>query len=96
MRLNLLSVMIVLGVLIAPVQQKAAAAPVTIAAGSLKSDRTFEMDADEVGGAARKATVKGTAAGDYKNASTNGSGTVCDDPILSILRVAGGTGGGGG
>jgi hypothetical protein len=66
MLLKLLWVMIVAGVLIAPVPQKAAAAPVTIAAGSLKSDRTFEMDANEVCGAARKATVKGSVAGDYK------------------------------
>jgi hypothetical protein len=60
-----------------------------------KTNGVIKMDAEEVGGAARKATVKGTAAGDYINASIDGSGTACDDKILSIPRVEGGTGGGG-
>jgi len=64
--------------------------------GSIKTDRTFEMAAEEVGGASRKATVKGTAGGNNINISINGSGTPCDNIILSIPRVAGGLGGGGG
>ncbi|MDR3533849.1 MAG: hypothetical protein P4L90_25210 [Rhodopila sp.] len=65
-------------------------------AGALNKDRTFEMDAQEIGGAARKATVRGTARGDYVNVSINGSGTACDGNILSIPRATGGIGGGGG
>jgi hypothetical protein len=58
--------------------------------------RTFKMDAQEVGGSGRKATVQGTAAGDVINASIDGSGTACDGKILPIPRVAGGMSGGGG
>jgi hypothetical protein len=64
--------------------------------GMLNNDRSFEMDAQEVGGAGRKATVKGTASGNYINAVINGSGTACDGDNLAIPRVAGGLGGGGG
>ena len=63
--------------------------------GSIKKDRSFEMQASEVGGAARKATVKGTAGGDYINVSIYNSGTACDGEILTIPRTAGGGGGGG-
>jgi hypothetical protein len=58
--------------------------------------RSFKMDAQEVGAAARKATVEGTAQGQFINAMINGSGTACDGKILQIPRVAGGMGGGGG
>ena len=64
--------------------------------GTLTKDRTFEMAAQEVGGAARKATVKGTAAGDYITASITGSGSACDDQVLQIPRAEGGLEGGGG
>jgi hypothetical protein len=59
-------------------------------------ERTFKMDAQEVGGTGRKATVQGSAGGDYINASIVGSGTACDGKILPIPRVTGGTEGGGG
>jgi hypothetical protein len=62
--------------------------------GSISAGRTFEMAANEVGGAGRKATIKGTAGGDYINVEIHGSGTACDSVNLSIPRVAGGTGGG--
>jgi hypothetical protein len=65
-------------------------------AGTLNKDRTFQMDAQEVGGQGRKAVVKGTAAGDTINAQISGSGTACDGDNLAIPRVTGGMGGGGG
>lgn len=65
-------------------------------AGALKKDRTFEMDAQEIGGQARKAKVKGTASGPYVNIQIVGSGTACDDIYLNVPRVTGGEGGGGG
>lgn len=68
----------------------------TLIPASAGKERSFKMDAQEVGGAARKATVQGTAGGDYINASIEGSGTACDGKILQIPRVAGGTEGGGG
>jgi hypothetical protein len=64
--------------------------------GSLSADRTFEMAANEVDGAGRKATIKGTAGGDYINVAIYGSGTACDGINLPIPRTAGGTDGGGG
>jgi hypothetical protein len=64
--------------------------------GSLGADRTFEMAANEVGGAGRKATIKGTAGGEYINIAIYGSGTACDGTNLPIPRVTDGTGGGGG
>jgi hypothetical protein len=64
--------------------------------GTLNKDRTFEMDAQEVGGQGRKATVKGTAMGDTINAQIAGTGTACDGNNLTIPRVTGGMGGGGG
>jgi hypothetical protein len=64
--------------------------------GKINKNRTFEMDAQEVGGQGRKAAVKGTASGDYVNAAISGSGTPCDGQDLAIPRVAGGMGGGGG
>ncbi len=64
--------------------------------GSINKDRTFKMDAQEVGGTGRKATVQGTASGDYINASIDGSGTACDKQLLQIPRVVGGLDGGGG
>ena len=65
-------------------------------AGSIKKDRTFEMAAEEVGGAGRKATVKGSAGGNTINVMVSGSGTACDGDNLTIPRVVGGLGGGGG
>ena len=65
-------------------------------AGALNKDRTFEMDAQEVGGQSRKAIVKGTAAGDTINVQISGSGTACDGDNLTIPRATGGMGGGGG
>jgi hypothetical protein len=64
--------------------------------GSLSADRTFEMAANEVGGAGRTATIKGTAGGEYINIAIYGSGTACDGTNLPIPRVTDGTGGGGG
>jgi hypothetical protein len=64
--------------------------------GSISADRSFEMAANEVGGAARKATIKGTASGDYINVAIYGSGTACDGKNLPIPRATGGTDGGGG
>jgi hypothetical protein len=64
--------------------------------GKLNKDGSFDLAAQEVGGANRKATVKGTAAGNYINAQISGSGTACDGDNLAIPRVVGGLGGGGG
>jgi hypothetical protein len=64
--------------------------------GQMKKDRTFELDAQEVGGQGRKATVKGTATGNYINAQIAGSGTACDGVNLAIPRAVSGMGGGGG
>jgi hypothetical protein len=63
--------------------------------GQLNADRTFQMAANEVGGAGRKATIKGTASGDYINVAIYGSGTPCDGTNLSIPRTSGSNGGGG-
>jgi hypothetical protein len=65
-------------------------------AGSINTDRTFQMEAQEVGGAGRKATVKGSAAGSNINVVISGTGTACDGVNLTIPRVVGGLGGGGG
>jgi hypothetical protein len=64
--------------------------------GSINKDRSFTLDAQEVGGTGRKAIVKGSAGGNYINAVINGSGTPCDGDNLAIPRVAGGLAGGGG
>jgi hypothetical protein len=64
--------------------------------GKLNKNRTFEMDAAEVGGQGRKATVSGKAGGGYVNAMINGSGTACDGLNLPIPTSPGGMGGGGG
>jgi hypothetical protein len=64
--------------------------------GKLNKNRTFQLDAQEVGGQGRKATVSGTAGGGYINAMINGSGSPCDGVNLPIPTFAGGTGGGGG
>lgn len=64
--------------------------------GTIAKDRTFKMDAQEVGGTGRKATVSGTAAGDYITAMIDGSGTGCDRQVLQIPRDVGGLEGGGG
>jgi hypothetical protein len=64
--------------------------------GTLKKDRSFEMDAKEIGGQGRSATVVGKAGGGYINMTINGSGTPCDGQNLPIPTILGGTGGGGG
>jgi hypothetical protein len=64
--------------------------------GMIDSNRSFTINAKEVGGAARSATVSGSARGEYINASITGSGTACDGKPLNIPRVAGGMDGGGG
>lgn len=63
--------------------------------GTLEANGAFLIKAKEQGGAQRSATVKGTAAGDYINASIEGSGTQCDGKPLAIPRVVGGAGGNG-
>jgi hypothetical protein len=64
--------------------------------GSIAKNGSFDMNAQEVGGAARKAVVKGAAAGDYITMSIDGSGTGCDKQIFQVPRFEGGTSGGGG
>lgn len=64
--------------------------------GMINKDRTFKMDAQEVGGTARKATVSGKASGEYITAMIDGSGTACDRKELQIPRDVGGLEGGGG
>jgi hypothetical protein len=64
--------------------------------GNLNKDRSFSMDAQEVGGQNRKATAKGTAGGGIINIQIGGSGTPCDGVNLPIPTVSGGYGGGGG
>jgi len=64
--------------------------------GMIGKDGNFKMDAHEVGGTARKATVSGTAAGEYITAMIVGSGTACDKIELQIPRDVGGLEGGGG
>jgi hypothetical protein len=64
--------------------------------GSIDKSGAFQMDANEVGGAARKAAIKGKAAGSTINVVIEGSGTPCDGVNLAIPRVVGGLGGGGG
>jgi hypothetical protein len=68
----------------------------TLIPASAGQERSFKMDAQEVGGTGRKATVQGTASGEYVNASITGSGTACDGKILQIPRATGGMEGGGG
>lgn len=64
--------------------------------GKLNKDRTFTMNAHEIGGQLRKASVTGTAGGDYINAMIHGSGTACDEMNLAIPRHSTGLAGGGG
>jgi hypothetical protein len=64
--------------------------------GKFDKNRTFEMNAQEVGGQGRKATVSGKAGGGYISMMINGSGTPCDGMWLNVPTIAGGTGGGGG
>ena len=64
--------------------------------GTINTDRTFKMDAQEVGGAGRKATVSGKASGEFITAMIDGSGTACDRKELQIPRDVGGLEGGGG
>jgi hypothetical protein len=64
-------------------------------AGMMNKDRTFEMNAEEVG-TGKKAVVKGSAGGTNINVQISGSGTACDNVTLNIPRVVGGLAGGGG
>jgi hypothetical protein len=63
--------------------------------GTINKNRTFEMNAEEVG-TGKKAMVKGSAGGTNINIQISGSGTACDGVVLNIPRVTGGLGGGGG
>jgi hypothetical protein len=63
--------------------------------GTINKNRTFEMNAEEVG-TGKKAMVKGSAGGTNINIQISGSGTACDSVVLNIPRVTGGLGGGGG
>jgi hypothetical protein len=56
-------------------------------AGSIQKDRTFEMQAQEIGGAGRTATVKGSAGGTNISISINGIGNPCDGVFLNIPRT---------
>ncbi len=64
--------------------------------GKINRDRTFQMDAKEVGGTGRTGVVKGTAGGNNVSISISGTGTPCDDVVLNVPRVQGGLSGGGG
>ena len=64
--------------------------------GKINRDRTFQMDAQEVGGSGRTATIKGTAGGTNVAIAISGTGTPCDDVVLNVPRVSSGLGGGGG
>jgi hypothetical protein len=64
-------------------------------AGSINKQRTFEMNAEEVG-TGKKAKVVGTAGGTTINVQISGSGSACDGVNLTIPRVVGGMAGGGG
>lgn len=64
--------------------------------GAMSKNGSFDMNAQEVGGATRKAVVKGAAAGDYITMSIDGSGTGCDKQIFQVPRFEGGLSGGGG
>jgi hypothetical protein len=64
-------------------------------AGSINKERNFEMNAEEVG-TGKKAMVKGSAGGTTINVQISNSGSACDGVNLTIPRVVGGMGGGGG
>ncbi len=68
----------------------------TVKPESVGKERSFEMNAEEIGGADRKAVVKGTSGGEYVNATITGAGTPCDGKMLAIPRVVNGIEGGGG
>ena len=65
-------------------------------AGTISPDGSFQTQATEVGGAGRKASVSGRAAGTNISIFISGTGTVCDNVMLNVPRVAGGVGGLGG
>jgi hypothetical protein len=56
-------------------------------AGSLNKDGTFRMEAHEIGGTGKTATVEGTATGNYINISINGTGNPCDGRYLNFPRT---------
>jgi hypothetical protein len=64
--------------------------------GTIARDRTFKLNAQEVGGTNRTATVAGRAGGTFLEIAISGTGTPCDDVVLNVPRVVGGLGGGGG
>jgi hypothetical protein len=64
--------------------------------GTIAKDRTFKINAQEVGNPARNAVISGRAGGTYLEIAISGTGTPCDDVILNVPRVVGGLGGGGG
>ena len=64
--------------------------------GTIARDRTFKLNAQEVGGTGKTAIVSGRAGGTFLSIAISGTGTPCDDIILNVPRVTGGLGGGGG
>jgi|SRR3954447_8690283 len=64
--------------------------------GMLERDSTFKINAQEVGGSNRQAVITGRYGGTYLSIAISGTGTPCDDVILTVPRVTGGLGGGGG
>jgi hypothetical protein len=65
-------------------------------AGQLKPNRSFEMNAQEIGGQGRTAAVKGTATGEYITAVVSGTSTACDGQPVQVPRASAGMAGGGG
>ncbi len=64
--------------------------------GQLERDNTFKIDAQEVGGTGRNATITGRYGGNYLAIAISGTGTPCDDVILNVPRAGAGLSGGGG
>jgi hypothetical protein len=65
--------------------------------GAVNPDRTFALQAKEVGGT-RTATIKGNVTPEFVNLTISGTGTGCDNKTLkiNIANSASGTFGGGG
>ncbi len=59
----------------------------TIKPASVNQERSFEMEAEEVGGAKRKAVIRGTSGGEFLNAMITGAGTACDGKTIVIPRA---------
>lgn len=66
---------------------------VAYATGAMGQNRTFEMNATELGGAGRKATVTGQARADgWLVADINGQDVACKSVVIPIWRPSGGNG----